>query len=409
MIVRLKTDGGALILMKKILLGIFIAVVLFITVWGIHYVASPLNTVEVNRETVEYFVNDKQAIIIREERVYTSETDGTLYHHTTEGSRVAKNSLISTVFGGEISRDNLNELRTIDKKIAHRRERLRESTIYRADGIDTESKIAGIIRDITPETGADDVTKIADYKEDINNLREGVEITDEDILQSLILEKEAVENRISTSKKDIVSDMSGIFTTYTDGLEEALSPSGIDNYTVEYMRELAGTEASKLSEKSVDAGNPVCKVVNNHIWYAALAVPTDEAKKHKTGEEVSLRFNSIAGQTVAGTIYRISETDENGFTLVTVRCPVYFEGAFSYRCADIDMVFESYTGCKLPVYAIRSDENGQYVIGRTGTNEYKCYCEILYTDTEQEFIIVVPTETAEHKLDKMERIITAER
>ncbi len=396
-------------MIKKIFLGIFIAVVLFFTVWGIHYVASPLNSVDAQLETVEHFIQDPKAIIIREEKVYYSDIDGTLYHHTSEGARVAKDFLISTVFSGQISDDNLKELRTIDKKITHRRQKLSESSLYQTEGADTESKIAGIIRDITPAGRANDLVRISDYKEDLNNLRNGVEISDEDILQSLILEKEAIENRISTSKSEITTDMSGIFTTYIDGLEGALSPEGIENYTVEYMQNLAVSEARQMADKTVEAGGAVCKIVNNHIWYAALTVPTTEADKHQVGDSVTLRFNSIGGQTVQGTIYKISENDENGNRLVTVKCPVYFEGAFSFRSADIDMIFESYTGYKVPIHAIRSDDNGQYVAAMAGTAEYRCDCKILYTDTDQEFIMIQSTDTAEHKLSDMDRIIVGER
>lgn len=396
--------------MKKIFFGIFIAVVLFFSIWGIHYVASPINSTDAVLETVEYAINDKQAVIIREEEVYYSDIDGTLYNHASEGDRVAKDSPICTIFSGNISDDSLNELRTLDKKIRHRKSRLRESTIYGIDGIDTESKIAGIIKDIGPAGEDNDVVKISDYKEDLNNLRAGVEISDEDMLQSLIFEKEALETRISTNKSEISTEMSGVFTTYIDGLEEVLLPESMDGYTVEYIRSMTFSDPRKLTGKTVSADNAICKVVNNHIWYVAMVIPTDEADKHSEGESVSLRFNSIAGQLVKGTINRISEENENGSKLVIIKCPSYFEGAFSYRAADIDLIFESYTGYKVPVHAIRSDDDGkQYVLGMIGSNEYKCYCDILYTERDMEYIIVESVEGAQNKLSRMERIVLGER
>ena len=135
--------------MKKIFLGVFIAVIILCSALSVYYITAPLNSVDVSRETVEHLVNDPEAVIIRDEKVYYSEIDGTLYNNVGEGERVAKDSLVCTVFNGVVSDDNLKELRTIDKKIAHRRERLRESTLYRSGGIDTESKVAGIVRDIS--------------------------------------------------------------------------------------------------------------------------------------------------------------------------------------------------------------------------------------------------------------------
>ena len=396
--------------MKKVFLGIFIAIALACTIWSIYYITSPLNSTELVADTMEYLVNDMSATIIRDEKVYYSQIEGTLYHHANEGDRVAKDSLISTVFSGVISDENLKELRTIDKKINHRRKKLSESSIYHIDGTDTESKIATIINDITPASENNDILKISDYKEDLNNLRNGIEISDEEILQSLILEKEAVENRISTGKNEITTDNAGIFTTYVDGFEEALNPANIENYTVGYMESLGNAEPVKLEDRNVSANGAVCKIVNNHIWYAALAIPASEADKHEIGEEVTLRFRSIAGEKVKGSIFRINENEENGKKLVIVKCPVYFEGAFAYRKADMDMIFESYSGYKVPVHAIRSDDDGsKYVRAMSGTREFDCYCEILYSDTESGFVIIQSTDDASHKLNNMERIVTGER
>lgn len=396
--------------MKKILLGIFIAAVLFVSIWGINYVMSPVNSVDISLETVENSVNDPNGIIIRDEEIYYSQVNGTVYNHVSEGDRVGKNFLISTVFSGQISDDNLNELRTIDKKIEHRSEKLKESTIYSSGGIDVESKIAAIIRDITPAGEDNDVMKIADYKEDLNNLRNGVDISDEDILNSLKLEKEAIENRISTNRHEITTNMSGIFTTYIDGLEEALSPENMENYTVEYLQNLGSVQSRRLTQKSVEEGGAVCKVVNNHIWYTAMSIPTQVADSHETGEKVTLKFNSIADSFVEGEIYRIGDTDENGQKIIIIRCPSYFEGAVSFRNADIDLIFESYTGYKIPVYAIRSDNEGkQYVLALSEGKEYTCYCDIVYTDAQNEFVIIESSQNAQYEIKNMEKIIVGER
>lgn len=396
-------------MIKKIIPGIFIAAALFFTVWGVYYVSSPVNSVDVVTETVEHAVNDPSAVIIRDETVYYSDISGTLYSSVSEGERVAKDSLVCTVFGGGVSSDSLNELRMIDKNIERRKELMSRSSVYISDGADTEGRIAALVRRVSEAAGDSDVMRIADIKDEINSLRSGVEISGEDLLQSLILEKEAVEDRISTEKFDITAGMSGIYMTYTDGLETALRPENIKEYTVESINGITIPEARRLAADSVEAGGVVFKIANNHVWYAALVVPTAEIEGHEEGEKVTLRFNSSGGRTVEGELYFISENDENGSKLAAVRCPSYFDDAFSYRSADIDMIFESYTGVKVPVYAIRSDENGQYAAGMKGSAEYKCYCDILYTDTENEFLIIETSDTSPARLEDMDRIIIGER
>ncbi|HIT84693.1 MAG TPA: hypothetical protein IAA60_02180 [Candidatus Ornithomonoglobus intestinigallinarum] len=393
---------------KKIILGVFAAAALFFTAWGAWYVSSPVNSADVVTETVEHFVSDNDAVIIRDEQVCYSDIGGTIYSSVSEGERVAKDSLICTVFGGAVSADNLNELRMLDKKIERQSQSLNESSEY-AEGADTESRINSMLRSVADAGRRNDIMRIADYKEDINSLRSGAELSDEELLQSLVLEKQALEERISADKFDVTAGMPGIYMTYTDGLETALSPENIESYTPSAMSGLMIAEPVRLAQGTVEEGGVVCKIANNHVWYAALTLSEADAEQCEEGAEVTLRFNSAGGQTVGGTIYFISEPEADGSRLAVVRCPEYFADAFSYRTADIDMIFESYTGVRLPIYALRSDEGGRYAVGMKGSAEYKCYCEVLYTDTENEFVIIKSIDTSPVKAEDMDRIIIGER
>ena len=393
---------------KQKLFTVFIVFVLAVAGYALHYAVSPLSMADLKEETAENSIKDRDAYIIREEHLFYSGLDGTVYNNISDGSRVAKDSVISTVFSGSIGADKLKELRTIDKKIRIQSQK-DSSSVYSITDADVENTVNSILLDIPALKDKNDVSAVAAAKEDINSIRNGTRVSDEDKINELLDQKQRIYDGISQEHNDVVTDISGIFTTYIDGLEESLVPDDIESYSADYLRSLPKAASAHLSEKQASAGDAICKVMNNLIWYVTICLPTDSMENHKVGDSVKVRFNSIAGDMAEGTVFHIGE-DEGGTTLVTVKCSTYLESAFSYRYANVDLIFESYSGYSVPVSAIRTDDNGnKYILCMSGTREYKCMCSVLYTDLDRGISIVNSTEDAQYKIKSMERIITGER
>ena len=95
---------------------------------------------------------------------------------------------------------------------------------------------------------------------------------------------------------------------------------------------------------------------------------------------------------------------------MTVKCPTYLESAFSYRLVDVDLIFESYEGYKVPIQSVRTEDDGsKKVIGIKENREHDCYCDVLFTNTDAGYAIIESTDTAENKLSQMERLVVGER
>jgi putative membrane fusion protein len=392
--------------MKKFFVTVFIIAVAAMAGYGIKYVMTPVDTVDAVVTDEEKSISAK-GVIVREEHVFYASIDGTVYNNVTEGTRVAKDSLIGTVYGGDIDSDVLKELHNLDKKIEKETE---QGESYASDYISVENEIATRTTKILTAARENDIASIVEYKDDINSLRRGEDITRVDRLSELKNQKGELEKSIGANKSEIYTDISGVFTTYLDGLETQLNPDSVEGYTAEYIQNLAVKKHEDKSNTSVNAGDAVCKIVNNHVWYVLLPVSSDKLSKIEENTSVSVRFKNMANEKINGVISYIGDSDENGMSVVMVKCPVYFENAFSYREADVDLIFEDYTGYKVPIQAIYTDENGNYsVIGEIGKTQYKCACDILYTDTENSFVIIDSTSDAENKLSRMDRIVVGER
>lgn len=392
--------------MKKFFVIVFCIAVAAMVGYGVKYVMTPIDTVDAVVTDEEKSISAK-GVIVREEHVYYAASVGTVYNNVTEGVRVAKDSLISTVYGGNVDGDILKELHNMDKKIE---KESKNGEAYASDYLSVENEIASRAAGVINAASENDIAAIVQYKEDINSLRAGNEITQADRLSELQRQKEGLELSIGANKSEIYTDISGVFTTYLDGLETVLRPDAVESYTADYIMSLEPGKREDKSSASVNAGDPVCKVVNNHVWYVLLPIETEKLSKVEENTSVQVRFKNMANEKIKGTISYISEGDENGMSVVMVKCPVYFESAFSYREANVDLIFEEYTGYKVPIQAIYADENGGHsVVGEIGKTQYKCDCKILYSDTENSFVIIESTEDAENKLSRMERIVIGER
>ena len=395
--------------MKKILLSIFIIVVIIITALGVYYVSSPAKAEELTYETVKNSIKTEDAYFVREEKVYYSQNSGTLYNNTIAGERVSSNALLATVYHSNVSSDTLASLKTIDKKIADETEKQAGISSYGVDFSDTESTIAAIIDDIPNLAQKDRISEIANYKTMLNNLRSGSKSENVDKLDLLYAEKADIELSMNASKTEIRTDMAGVFTTYIDGLESFLTAENIKEYTPKYLDSIPTPKSMRLSDSAIEANAPICKIQNNHVWYLIMAVDTENVSEYGEGTEVSLKLDTIGNENIDGKIYFISE-DENGKSLVAIKCSEYVEGAFSYRQTGAELIFKSYSGYKVPIYAIRTDENGQkYVLCRSGAKEYKCYCTVDYTNPEEEYIIINSSDNSERKLENMDLVVTGEK
>lgn len=393
--------------MKKffiIVLGITIAAMVG---YGINYAFSPVKTQKLEYITQENAINTN-GFIVRDEWVMYTRSAGTVYHSVSEGSRVSKDSNIGSLFYGDVSEDSIKELKVVDNKIKKAESDESVHSLSDLDATNVESSIYRRENDIIDAAQDNDILSIARYKRDINSLRANNGLS-AGTLAELDAQKTQILETIGVLKEDIYAQISGVFTSYVDGYETSLVPSQAENYDVPYFESMSQSPKVRKISSRVDAGGEVCKIVNNHVWYVMMSIPSDMLEGRNTGDSVKLRFNNMADAVVKGSINSISE-EYGGRRVVTVKCPEYLESAFSYRLVDVDLIFESYSGYKIPVHAVRTEDSGkQKVIGINGNRQYDCYCDVLFTDTDGGYAIVDTAEGAENKLSQMSRIVVGER
>ncbi len=391
--------------MKKSIFITLLSVVCFCVFYGIRYVNNPVATCSAVSEVYENKI-DTSGYIVREEQVYTAPAQGTIYHYISEGTRVKKNRVLSTIYSQGVSEETLNELNNISSRIAELKS---GNAAYTVTGVSNEEDIENIKNNIIKAKSSGQISKIPEYKSQIKGIITGdtssVQVDD---LAQLNARKESLEHSLRSSKNDIYSQMAGIFSKNVDSLENVLTPQSIKSYKLADYNSLADTVKEYNSNAS--SGQPVCKVVNNHTWYVMLTVRREEAQNLKVGREVKLRFGYLPGvETKASVDYISTEDSETNRNVVVLKCEQYKEGIFSLRFSEIELILESYEGYRVPISAIRVlDGKRGVVVNNYGRQIFKP-CDVIYTDASGQTAIIAPVTDTTNILREYDNIVVGEK
>lgn len=395
------------IIMKKSISFILIGVICFCIFYGIRYVENPVDVQTAISEVYENKI-ETQGYIVRSEQVYNAPTSGTVYHYIQEGTRVGKNKALSTVYTGEVSESTLVELNNINNRIAELQNSAGE-TSYMAGGVNSEEDIENIKNNIIKAKEKHNIEKIAQYKAQISSIVTGtIQNAPSDSIEGLMRKKNELEGSLKSFKNDIYSQMSGVFSRNVDSLESILTPKSVMTYKIADFEGLGN--AVKEYQATAGAGQPVCKVVNNHIWYVMMTVDRETSQELKIGRKVKMRFDELPGIEADAMIEYIStedsSTDKN---VMVVKCEQYKEGAFSLRFSKIELILESYEGYRIPVSALRVNEGEKGVLVKNAGVQIFKPCNVIYTDIAGETVIIAPASGTQNMLREYDNIVLGEK
>ena len=392
--------------MKKSILFVLLSAFCFCVFYGIRYMENPVKTQTAILEVYEQKI-DTVGYIVRSEQVYNAPASGTVYHYVQEGTKVSRNSPLSTVYTGEISEATLQELININKKI-YEIESSGNKDSFSSAGYSNEEDIENIKNKIIEASKNDEIEKISEYKAQINSVITGdSKNINTSNLEDLKNRKWQLETSINSAKRDIYSQMAGVFSKNVDGLEEILTPNAVLKYKLEDYLNLSDV----IKEKSTEENNAVCKVVNNYTWYVVMAVDSTTAEELKVGKKVKVRFDEIPGIEADATIAHIS-TEDTGTkkNVVVVKCEQYKEGVFSQRYSGVELILKSYEGYRIPVSAIRiNDKHEKGVLVRNGGTQVFKPCNVVYTDTVEQTVIISPVTGSKNLLREYDNIVVGEK
>ena len=388
-----------------ITLSITFLAVLF---YGYRYLQIPVGT-KVAVMTQREDIVSTRAYIIRTEEVYDAQISGTMYSFVEEGDRVAKNMCISTVYQGDVNAESIQNLNNINNRIKKLEAAKQKNEKFTTDSGSVDNTINNVRGNIIDAVINNNIQEIENYKATLKTLNHEEAENFDSELNNLRQQKSEIESQLNNNKSDINSTMSGIFSLNVDGYEEILTPQTIFTYQVSDFDKIPQLQMSEKTNNSVNSGESVCKIVDNHIWYAMAKVTKSDAEAIEAKKEVIIRFDDLPGSEVSATVEYISVEKDGESAVVVLKSDRYLEGVYGMRIGNMEIITNRHVGYEVPIHAIRVVDDKTGVTVSAGVSEFFCETDIVFSDESTGMAIIYPSKDAKRKLSVGDRIILGKK
>lgn len=300
--------------------------------------------------------------IVKKETVIAKDPNKVLVPVATEGTRVAKENIIAT-YKGEEYKNYETTLNEMDKEILERMKDLPLVYSSEVDAIDTA------IHDLVKQSiGETSYNKMQEYKQKINtNINKRANIIGElspdgAEIKQLIQERNEYEAEAKKSNDNILATSPGIVSYITDGVEEKIDYSNIQNIDYDTIK--------KIVTECHHSDNTKIKIVDNYEANVVIKASLDNENYIKEGKNYTLRLIEKDNYELKGTVYKVNKLEDG--------IEVYFkvtngiEYIINLRELEIEVVWDYSSGLIIPskmlnkyvnkeIYYITAIKNAQYI------------------------------------------------
>jgi len=350
-----KIKVTVLIIGLVILLG-YIGVVIF------NLIINPTDTFIVANGNV-YLEEMVDGYILREEVIVQGENyKNGIVQIKNEGEKVAKDDAIFRYKSKK--EDEL--IKKIEKLNLEIQDALKNQTgLYSGDIALLESEIQEKLRKMY---GINNHSEINTLKKEINSLiLKKAEIAGElspsgSYIKKLIKERSSYETELNSNSEYITAPISGIVTYKIDGYEDFFSSKNIDYLNSDILKKL-----DVKTGQRIESSDEKAKIVNNYECYLAIISDSDESKKAKIGDKVSIEFLNLDAITVQ--VEKIFEEDD-GVRVIVFKVNYDVEKLLESRKISVNVIWWEKSGLKVPNSAIIIEDGDNYVVrNRAGYRE----------------------------------------
>lgn len=312
-------------------------------------------------ETV-YKTIDTTAFVVRDEMFIKNNTNGTRVSFAGNGARVARGDTVSIVFESPDDAASYLKISELEESIAHYTE-LSGQANFQTMNINTlSSKIDDELVDFL------EARDRRDYKDAIDSarvFRDSVTGKQIAIGSSLDFSKQlaTLQNELDTLKQaeykytEIKSESAGYYIHGSDGYENVLMHSDIDNITVKDVENALNSKPSDV------ASDVVGRVVSSFKWYLVCAVDTAETVNLSYNRDIYINIPYQGVERLPVTLYKIGERTGDK-TMLILSCDLMNDAISDIRIENIEIITEEYRGYKIQNSSIRTveGEKGVYVV-----------------------------------------------
>lgn len=392
---------------KDVIAIIVVVALIFVYVFYECYSATnvEVETITAVNSTV-YESVDAKALVIRDEKVINTNANGVTVAGAEDGEKVKQGGVVAMTFTDEENAKAYSTLQELHTQLDY----------Y----IDLESKSAGVATDIktVDRDILDDVNQyirtangnsldsLSGCVNDLNDklTRRQMIIGEKVDFSAVKTELENQINNINTSACQptsyIKSEESGVFSSYTDGLENAFDYSKVMELDVDTLNSYI-EQASKPSESSTSFG----KLITSYKWYFCAVLNADDVQQINNGDVLNVTLKD-SDQIIECTVESGADVQPGDSQTVLILSSSRLDSEISsIRLEDIEIRYNEHKGFKVPSSAIHIDENGEKCVYALIANQVaERKGNIIYST--KDYVIFESGSSEENSIRYYDQIIT---
>lgn len=305
-------------------------------------------------------------VYVRNETVVSGGKSGVLSYPSSDGSKVAKDSVVAYVYRSANDiyiNQQIENLRT-EVEILKKEQSPGTTVVAQPEFI--SSLIDEKYRTITTLAARNDLSSLRSESNDFQMLMGiyqiviGEETDYNDRIEQLEKQIKLLEAKQNNPIDIITVPNSGYFISYVDGYEDILSTDKLSSITADEIKEVIkndGYNSAKVSKKAVG------KIVDDYEWDLVGIVNPKDAS-FNPGKEVKVKLSSTPDLLTAK-ISDVIETDDPEECVIVLSCEKLNFNLVQYRTERVEIILDDFNGIKVPREAVRfnkNNEKGVYVL-----------------------------------------------
>ncbi len=306
--------------------------------------------------------------LLRKENVLYSPVNGEVSYLFADGEKVAIKSSVAEVYPQTGSSEIRKRIMEIDLAIRLLEQSNMSSAEKRTDTASTDAIIRKNIYKLLDSVDKGNISGADTLSDDLLIQLNRRRIITKSVvnynkqIEELKAEKKLLSSSMPQSESTVKATSGGYFYSTLDGYENVLSSENISSMSYREYLELASRPAEDLSVS--ESGYPVGKIVTDYLWYVACEIDVSELHNYETGKNYSIKFPYNNDIAITMKLYRIL-SEAGSDTAVLVFETGTLPANFNYlRHQTVQIVREYYTGCRIPISALRviNGQAGVYVL-----------------------------------------------
>lgn len=338
-----------------LLTGIFfiLLVVSQIVIYFNHPIRTEVATLYTTTETVGF-----KGVYVRDEKLVSYPVRGVINYTHTDGSKIAKNSVIAEVYA---SRNDIAIQQEIDDLTAQRAVLVDAESLVGTDTSQLESFSSQISEKhslLMQHIFDGDYRSASKLKSEMLNLRskrdivKGTEVSYDDKIGEIDSRITELRRKITSEPYEISLGEAGYFVSTVDGYENELNSSNVLDLTKERINEIILDETEYQNPSGV-----IGKLISGYNWYMAAVLDTVRLGTVFEGAVVTLRIGS-SQQNVKAEIINLKRQPD-GSSVAVFKCDMFLADFIDSRVAQCKLLMEDYTGIRIPTDSIRVADDGR--------------------------------------------------